>query len=108
MVQFKINTLKREDEPVLLEDTVILDIAKKSELTPAQVLLSWAIDRGTSVVPKSVNPERLKQNLAAVEVSLGEQNIQVLNTLDKNRRYMDGSIWENEGGVYTVSNIWDE
>jgi diketogulonate reductase-like aldo/keto reductase len=41
----------------------IKDIATKSDMSPAQVCLSWAVQRGTPVVPKSVQEEHMKQNL---------------------------------------------
>ena len=33
-------------------------------MSPAQVLLAWALRRGTSVIPKSTNPGRIRENLA--------------------------------------------
>jgi len=100
--------LKAEDEPVLLEDSTIADIAGQRGITPAQVLISWAIHRGTSVIPKSVNPARMKQNLAAAEVSLTEEDMQEIACLDRNRRYVNGEFWALDGSPYTVANIWDE
>ncbi|MEM1255567.1 MAG: aldo/keto reductase [Cyanobacteria bacterium P01_H01_bin.21] len=99
--------LKTEDEPVLLENSTIASIAKDHEATPAQVLISWAIHRGTAVIPKSVNPDRIKQNLAAAEVSLSDSEMQTIADLDLNRRYVDGTIWQVEGGPYTLAALWD-
>ncbi|KAJ3128203.1 diphosphomevalonate decarboxylase [Nowakowskiella sp. JEL0407] len=48
--------------PSLLEHEKIVEVAKKNGKTPAQVLVSWAIQRGTSVIPKSSNPERIREN----------------------------------------------
>ncbi|MGD1862716.1 MAG: aldo/keto reductase [Leptolyngbyaceae cyanobacterium] len=101
-------SLKAEDEPILLEDPTIADIAKKHHATPAQVLINWAIHRGTAVIPKSVNSERIKQNLAATDVSLNAEDMSAIAALDKHRRYVDGSIWVVEGGPYTLANLWDE
>jgi len=102
------DSLKAKDEPVLLEDPTIAEIAAKHDVTPAQVLLSWAIHRGTAVIPKSVNPERIEQNLAAAEVSLTDEDMQAIAALDRHRRYVDGSIWVVEDGPYTLANLWDE
>jgi alcohol dehydrogenase (NADP+) len=55
--------LKAEDEPILLEDPAIVAIADRHGASPAQVLISWAIHRGTAVIPKSVTPARIAQNL---------------------------------------------
>lgn len=100
--------LKTEDEPVLLEDTTIATIAERRRATPAQVLISWAIHRNTAVIPKSVNPERMKQNLAAAEVSLTQEDIQEIAALDRNRRYLGGEFWAIENSPYTLANLWDE
>ncbi|MEM7796416.1 MAG: aldo/keto reductase [Cyanobacteria bacterium P01_C01_bin.118] len=99
--------LKAEDEPVLLENATIASIAESHHATPAQVLISWAIQRGTVVIPKSVNPERIKQNLAAAEVSLTDEDMVEIAALNLNRRYVDGSFWQVEGGPYSLANLWD-
>lgn len=100
--------LKVEGEPVLLEDPMISRIAEHHNVTPAQVLISWAIHRQTVVIPKSVNSERLRQNLNAGEVSLTQEDMQEIAGLDHNRRYISGDFWVVEGGPYTIGNLWDE
>lgn len=100
--------LKVDDEPILLEDPVIAGIAERHTISPAQVLISWAIHRGTGVIPKSIHSERLAQNLAAAEVVLTEGDIQEIAGLDLHRRYVSGSFWVLDGGPYTLENIWDE
>jgi alcohol dehydrogenase (NADP+) len=100
--------LKAEDEPILLQDSVICGIALRHDISPALVLLSWAINRGTCVIPKSVNPERMKQNLSAVEVSLSPEEMQAIAKLDLRRRYLDGSFWALDGSPFTLASLWDE
>lgn len=100
--------LKAEGEPILLEDSTIATIAGRHNATPAQVLISWAIHRGTSVIPKSVNPERMKQNLDAADVSLTKEDMVEIEAINRNRRYVDGEFWVFEGGSYSIANIWDE
>ncbi|KAI1403058.1 hypothetical protein F4819DRAFT_452546 [Hypoxylon fuscum] len=51
------------DKPFPTEDQKIIDIASKCNMTPAQVCLSWAEQRGIPVVPKSVSETHMKQNL---------------------------------------------
>jgi diketogulonate reductase-like aldo/keto reductase len=41
---------------------IVRDIAKKLKITPAQVLISWHVQRGTVVLPKSVHPGRISEN----------------------------------------------
>ncbi|MEM0981162.1 MAG: aldo/keto reductase, partial [Cyanobacteria bacterium P01_H01_bin.58] len=100
--------LKAKDEPILLEDPTIAAIASKHNATPAQILISWAIHRGTIVIPKSVNPARIEQNLAAAEIALSEEDMAAIAALDRHRRYVDGTFWVVEDGPYTLANLWDE
>jgi diketogulonate reductase-like aldo/keto reductase len=54
--------LGHSSEPKLLEDPVIAAIAKRVNKTPAQVLLAWAIQRGTALLTTSKSPSRIKEN----------------------------------------------
>jgi alcohol dehydrogenase (NADP+) len=49
-------------EPKLLENPVITDIAKRVNQTPSQVLLAWALQRGTALLTTSKNPSRIREN----------------------------------------------
>lgn len=100
--------VKAPDAPVLLENPVIKSIAQTRGCTPAQVLLAWHIHRGISVIPKSVNPSRLRENLAAVEVKLSPVDLEQITQLNRNYRLIDGSFWVTEGGPWTLQTIWDE
>lgn len=100
--------LKEADEPILLEDPAIVEIAQRHNITPAQLLISWAIHRDTVVIPKSVSPERIKQNLDALDVCLSQDDMTEIEELNRNRRYVNGSFWVMKGGPYTMANLWDE
>lgn len=102
------DSLKGKDEPLLLEDPAVADVAKKHGASPAQVLIAFALARDTSVIPKSVNPKRIAENLAAADVELDADDRGKLAGLDRHRRYIDGKMWEREGGPHTVENLWDE
>src|ERR1700758_1130535 len=54
--------LGHSSEPNLLEDPVITAIARRVNKTPAQVLLAWAIQRGTALLTTSKTPSRIKEN----------------------------------------------
>ena len=54
--------LGHNSEPKLTEDPIITTIAKRVNKTPAQVLLAWAIQRGTALLTTSTNPSRIKEN----------------------------------------------
>ena len=55
-------SLGHSSEPNLLEDPVIIAIAQQVNKTPAQVLLAWAIQRGTAPLTTSKNPSRIQEN----------------------------------------------
>jgi len=54
--------LGHSSEPKLLDDPVITAIARRVDKTPAQVLLAWAIQRGTALLTTSKTPSRIKEN----------------------------------------------
>jgi alcohol dehydrogenase (NADP+) len=101
------SVLKAADEPVLLQDPTIAAIAAEHGATAAQVLIAWAVRRGTSVIPKSVDPRRMQENLAAAELTLIDEDMRRIAGLERRRRYLDGNIW-GAGGVYPVAALWDE
>ena len=100
--------LHAQNDPVLLQDATIASIAEKHGCTPAQVVLSWAIHRNTAVIPKSANPERLKQNFDAADVILSEKDMKQIKALDRHRRYVNGAFFALDGSPYSVATIWDE
>lgn len=48
--------------PRLMDDPVIIDIARRVNKTPAQVLLAWAVQRGTALLTTSKTPGRIQEN----------------------------------------------
>lgn len=100
--------LKGSDEPVLLENPVIGAIAAEHGCSPAQVLITWQLQGGLSTIPKSVSPERLRQNLAAADLQLTPADLERIAGLDQHRRLVDGSLWLLEGGPWTLQRLWDE
>ncbi|KAJ3123790.1 hypothetical protein HK098_001630 [Nowakowskiella sp. JEL0407] len=48
--------------PLLFENETVVEVAKKNVKTPAQVLISWGIQRGICVLPKSANRKRIQEN----------------------------------------------
>ncbi len=96
------------DEPKLFTNETILALSEKNGISAAQMILAWAVNRGTSVVPKSVNPGRLSENLAAANIVLESEDMETMNALDKHYRYIKGDFWCLEGSDYTIANLWDE
>ncbi|MDT8421347.1 MAG: aldo/keto reductase [Desulfuromonadales bacterium] len=100
--------LKAEEEPTLLEEPLICRLAEKHAVTPAQILLSWAIHQDIIVIPKSTSSKRLQENLAAAELQISRDELHKIEKLDKHRRYYSGSAWTLAGSAYTMENLWDE
>ncbi|HET8878226.1 MAG TPA: aldo/keto reductase [Arthrobacter sp.] len=67
----------------LLESPVIAQIAAKHDATPAQVVIAWHLAIGNVVIPKSVTESRIRENYAALDVSLDETDVQAINGLDR-------------------------
>ena len=100
--------MKAADEPALMELPVVQDLARSRVCSPAQILIAWALNRGTAVIPKSTNAGRMAQNLACTDIDLSQQEMQALDDLDRNYRFVTGKFFEIDGGPYTAADIWDE
>ena len=98
--------LKRDGEPVLLDDPVVGAVADAHGATPGQVLIAWALARDTAVIPKTSRPERLAENLAAAQLDLTKAEIARLDGLDRGYRYVDGSFWCIDGSPHTLDTLW--
>ncbi|XP_075875375.1 aldo-keto reductase family 1 member B1 [Nelusetta ayraudi] len=71
------------DPHKLLEDPVVGEIAKKHQLSPAQVLLRYHVQQGIPVIPKSDKPHRILQNSKIFHFSLTEEDMKALKGLDR-------------------------
>jgi len=87
-----------ESISTLFESDSVTSAAKAHGKTPAQVLLRWATQRGLAVIPKSNNPDRLKQNLDVVDGSfdLTSEEIEAISALDKGLRFNDPGYYLHE------------
>jgi 2,5-diketo-D-gluconate reductase A len=70
----------------VLKDPVIVAIAAKYGKTPAQVVLRWHLDLGNVVIPKSVTPSRIRENIDISDFSLTEGDIAEIARLDSGTR----------------------
>lgn len=83
----------REGDPTLLDDEVVQQIARVHKKPAAQVLISWALQRQTVAIPKSVSPERILENIGALNLELSEEEVSRLGQLDKKYRFVNPSRW---------------
>ncbi|WSD21506.1 aldo/keto reductase [Streptomyces phaeochromogenes] len=70
----------------LLEVPQIITIARKHNRTPAQVVLRWHLQLGNVVIPKSVTPSRIKENIEVFDFSLDTEDMALISTLNEDRR----------------------
>jgi len=87
---------KDPKDPSMLHDAVIIDIAKQVGKTPAQVLLRWAVQRGTCVIPKSLTPSRIQENFDITNWKLNLEQMNRINDLDRRLRFVRVSWYSFE------------
>ncbi|WKY06459.1 hypothetical protein Q1695_006557 [Nippostrongylus brasiliensis] len=81
------------NEPALVNDPVLVDIAKSHDTNVQMILLSWAFSQGVGIVPKSSTPHRIKDNMKVVDLKLDENEIESLHKLDRNQHYIRCYGW---------------
>lgn len=70
----------------LLDRPEFAQIGSKYGKTPAQVVLRWHLQIGNVVIPKSVTPSRIAENIDVFDFELGEDEMAVINAMDSGER----------------------
>ena len=70
----------------VLDDPVVGRIAERTGKTPAQVVLRWHIQRGDIVFPKSVTPDRIRENIDIFDFELSGADVNDITLLNRNER----------------------
>ncbi|WP_297990720.1 aldo/keto reductase [uncultured Anoxybacillus sp.] len=70
----------------LLNEPTLVNIAKKYDKTPAQVILRWDLQHEVVTIPKSVTPERIAQNANIFDFTLTKEEMDAIDALNENRR----------------------
>jgi diketogulonate reductase-like aldo/keto reductase len=70
----------------LLEVPAIVAIAQKHGRSPAQVMLRWHLQLGNIVIPKSVTPSRIRENIEVFDFSLDAEDLAAISALNEERR----------------------
>lgn len=70
----------------LLDEPTIAAIATKHGKSPAQVVLRWHLQLGTIVIPKSVTPSRIRENIDVFDFALDADDLAAIAGLDQGRR----------------------
>jgi len=71
----------------VLEEPVIKELAVEHGKTPAQVILRWHLQSDVVVIPKTVTPSRMKENLDVFDFELSEADMKKIASLDRNERH---------------------
>jgi 2,5-diketo-D-gluconate reductase A len=70
----------------VLGDGTIAAIARRAAKTPAQVVLRWHLQRGDIVFPKSVSPDRIRENIDLFDFGLSAAEVEAISALNRNER----------------------
>ena len=70
----------------LLKDASLTEIAARHGKTPAQVVLRWHLQIGNIVIPKSVTPQRIRENIDVFDFELSGQDLDAIGALDSGKR----------------------
>jgi len=94
-------------DTVVMEDPVIVKIANRLNIHPAEVCIKWAVQRGQIPIPFSVKRHQYLGNLkAVVGEPLTEEEMKEIESIDKNCRLIKGQVflWEGAKGW---EDLWD-
>jgi diketogulonate reductase-like aldo/keto reductase len=70
----------------LLQAPTVVAVARKHDRTPAQVVLRWHLQVGNVVIPKSVTPSRIQENIDVFDFELDADDLAAFTALDEGRR----------------------
>jgi D-xylose reductase len=77
----------------VFEEQLLQEIGGKHGKSAAQVALTWAVQRGISVIPKTNNPKRLVENFDIFGFTLTSEEMEQINSLNKNKRFNDPGVY---------------
>lgn len=70
----------------ILDDPTLAALASKHDRSPAQIVLRWQLDLGNIVIPKSITPARIRENIDVFDFSLDDDDRALIATLDSGQR----------------------
>lgn len=80
----------------LLDHPTIINLARKHERSPAQIVLRWHLDLGLVAIPKSATPRRIAENLAVFDFELDDEDRSAISALHTGNRlgaHPDNTDW---------------
>ncbi|KAG6660253.1 hypothetical protein I3843_03G088200 [Carya illinoinensis] len=93
----------------VVDNPIIQSIALKHKATPAQVALKWGLSKGSSVIVKSFNQNRMKENMGSFDLKLDDQDFNDIDRLEE-WKIMRGEFLVNEttSPYRTIQELWDD
>ncbi|KAJ8550989.1 hypothetical protein K7X08_000359 [Anisodus acutangulus] len=92
----------------VLKQPAVISVAEKLGKTPAQVCLRWGIQMGQSVLPKSTNEARIKENLDVLDWSIPDDLFAKFSEIPQARLLRGTSfVHETHGQYRTLEELWD-
>jgi methylglyoxal/glyoxal reductase len=70
-------------------DPKLVALANQYGKTPAQIILRWALQLEVSTIPKSSNPNRLKENFDVFDFQISDEDMKMINAFNENFRVVD-------------------
>ena len=87
----------------LCQDPVVKNVSNKVGMSPGQVLLKWAVQKGCAVLPKSAKEERRQENMDLLNWKLEKEQMKELDNLEKSapgQNTMVGWLREHDPDFY--------
>ncbi|KAK6931668.1 NADP-dependent oxidoreductase domain [Dillenia turbinata] len=92
----------------VMECEVLKEIAFAREKTVAQVCLRWAFEQEVSLLVKSFNKERIKQNLDIFDWKLNPEDLEMINQIPQHKGFPGIEFVSEEGPYKSLEELWDE
>src|SRR5699024_7478693 len=70
----------------VLEDDIIVQLSQKHGKTPAQIVIRWHLQENAIVIPKSVTPSRIKENINVFDFELTDEDMKQIAQINRNER----------------------
>jgi D-xylose reductase len=71
----------------------VAEIGKKHGKSAGQVLIRWAVQRGTAVIPKTSRKERLAENINIFDFTISDDDMKAISALNKGQRFNDPGVF---------------
>jgi methylglyoxal/glyoxal reductase len=70
-----------------LDLPLLVELSEKYGKSPAQIVLRWHLQNGVVIIPKSVTPERIRQNADVFDFTLSGEDMERISSLNQNKRF---------------------